>query len=245
MRIAVAGGTGLLGQKTVAAVARRGHEPVVLARSTGVDLLTGAGAARALDGVDAVVDALGVATLDAARAVDFFERTTRSLLIAEEVAEVPHHVAVSIVGVDRAPYGYYAGKMAQERILASGPVPWTILRATQFHEFARQMYVRARVGPLHLAPRMRTQPVSADEVADRLVTLAERPAAGRARDLAGPREESLVEMVRAYARSRGRRGWIPAVSMPGELGRAQRDGRLLPDADSDRGTQTFAQWLAG
>lgn len=145
---------------------------------------------------------------------------------------------------DRAPHGYYAGKVAQESLITAGEVPWTILRTTQFHDFAAQLFASARVGPVHLAPRMRTQPVSLDEVATRLVDLAEAPPVGRARDLAGPREESLVEMIRAYARATGHRGWVPAVPLPGPLGRAQRDGILLPGPDADHGTVTFAQWLA-
>jgi uncharacterized protein YbjT (DUF2867 family) len=91
---------------------------------------------------------------------------------------------------------------------------------------------------------MRTQPIAAREVAARLVGLAEAGAAGFTRELAGPREESLVDMVRAYARARGSRAWIPAVSLPGASGRAQRDGSLLPGPDAQRGTQTFAEWVA-
>lgn len=118
-----------------------------------------------------------------------------------------------------------------------------ILRATQFHQFAAQMYQRARFGPLHVAPRMRTRPVAAAEVATRLVDLCETTPQGRVRDLTGPREVSLVDMIRGYARARGARGWIPAVSLPGDLGRAQRGGLLLPDGDADLGRTTFAKWL--
>jgi uncharacterized protein YbjT (DUF2867 family) len=244
MRIAVAGGTGVLGRIVVGEARRRAHDVVVLSRSEGVDLTSGAGASRALAGADVVIDVLSVVTLKAATSVEFFEATTRTLLDAEREAGVAHHLALSIAGVDRAPFDYYAGKVAQERLVEASTTPWTILRATQFHEFAAQMYERVAVGPLHLAPRMRTQPVAAAEVATRLVDLAEAPAQGRVRDLAGPQEESLVDMVRRYARARGIRGWIPAVSLPGEFGRAQRDGSLLPGSDSDRGRVTFADWLA-
>ncbi len=244
MRIAVAGGTGLLGRKIVAEAERRGHETTVLSRARGVDVATGTGVAAALDGADVLVDALSVDTLQPDTAVDFFERTTRALLDAAAAARVSHHLAVSIVGVDRAPHGYYAGKAAQERLVAASEVPWTIQRATQFHEFAQQMYARAKIGPIHIAPRMRTQPVAADEVAARVVEVAEGGPVGRARDLAGPREESLADMVQRYARRIGTRLPVPAVSLPGAFGRAQRGGLLLPDADADRGVTTFDEWLA-
>ena len=243
MKIAVAGGTGQVGRHVVAAATRRGHDVVVLTRGNGVDLVTGTGVAAALTGVDAVIDVASVETLDAAESTAFFEATTRTLLAAEKAAGVGHHVALSIVGVDRAPEGYYAGKLAQERLVEAGGVPWTIVRATQFHEFAEQVYSRAKVGPLHVAPKMRTQPIAAREVAEHLVALAEAGPAGRVRDLAGPREESLAQMVRGFARARGSRAWIPAIPLPGASGRAQRDGSLLPGPDAVLGTQTYAEWL--
>jgi len=244
MKIAVAGGTGTVGRHVVDIARRRGHGLVVLTRRTGVDLVSGAGLDGALAGVDAVLDVASITTLDAAGSIAFFEATTRALLRAEHEAGVDHHVALSIVGIDRAPEGYYAGKLAQERLIEQGTVPWTILRATQFHEFAEQVYARAKIGPFHVGPRMRTQPIAAREVAGRLVALAEARPSGRARDIAGPREESLVEMVRAFARARGSRAWIPAIPLPGATGRAQRDGSLLPGPGAELGTQTYADWLA-
>lgn len=244
MRIAVAGGTGTVGAHVVDVARERGLDAVVLARRAGVDVVTGSGLDQALSGVDVVVDTTSVSTLDRDEAVTFFSAASRSLLAAGERAGVGHHVALSIVGIDGSASGYYAGKAAQERLVAAGSVPWTILRATQFHEFAAQMFVRAKVGPIHLAPRMRTQPIAAREVATRLVDLAVAPPAGRANDLGGPREENLVEMVRAYARAVGHRGWIPGIPLPGAAGREQRDGSLLPGPGADRGRQTFDEWLA-
>lgn len=243
MEIAVAGGTGLMGTLVTEEARKRGHEVVVLARSRGIDLTTGEGLARALTGSTAVVDVTNVATFKADASTAFFTAVTRSLLAAEEASGVQRHVALSIVGVDRAPFDYYAGKRAQERAVESGPVPWSILRATQFHEFAQQIYQTAKAGPLHVVPRMRTQPVAAREVASRLVDLAEAPAHGGYVELAGPQEESLVDMVRSWARASGRRGWIPSFPLPGRLGKAQRDGALLPGAGAEIGTETFASWL--
>ena len=244
MRIAIAGGTGLIGTMVVELAEAAGHQVVVLARSRGIDLEGGDGVTAALDGVVAVVDVTNVTTLSAKRSTRFFSTVTTTLLAAEQAAGVRHHVALSIVGVDRAPYGYYAGKRAQERLLEAGPVPWTILRATQFHEMAVIAYESARVGPLHLAPRMRTRPVAAREAAEHLVELVTAAPAGRMIELAGPREESLVEMIRAYALTTGSRSWVPAVSLPGKLGRAQRGGTRLPRADAGLGRQTIADWVA-
>jgi len=244
MKLVVAGGTGAVGTHVVDVARGRGHDVVVLSRRTGTDVRSGQGLADAIAGADVVVDVLSTQTLSADVSTEFFTTTTRALLDAEKRIGVPHHVALSIVGIDRAPYGYYAGKLAQERLVETGAVPWTILRATQFHEFAGQTYERATLGPLHLAIRMRTQPIAAREVAERLVELAEQPPAGRARDLGGPREENLADMMRAYALAKGSRAWIPAISLLGDGGRRQRDGSLLPGPDAQLGTQTFDEWLA-
>ncbi|MFD4960326.1 SDR family oxidoreductase [Microbacterium sp. NPDC058389] len=244
MKIAVAGGTGVVGRHVVDAARSDGHEIVVLSRAAGIDLLTGAGLEAALDGVEAVVDTANVETLSAKKATDFFERATGTLVAGAVRAGVRHLVVLSIVGIDRMPYDYYAGKVAQERVAEASPVPWTILRATQFHEFAGQMFARGKVGPLHVAPRARVQPVAAREVGRHLATLAGGVPQGRAADLAGPREERLDDMIKAYATHIGHRGWIPSVSLPGAQLKAMRDGRALPGAGATLGVQTFAEWLA-
>lgn len=244
MKIAIAGGTGTIGTRVVEAVIDRGHEPVVLARSVGVDVVTGTGLAGALDGVHALIDVVSVAALSARTSRQFFTAATRNLQAAEIPARVAHHVALSIVGVDAAPFSYYAGKVAQENAVRTGPVPWTILRATQFHEFAAQMHARLVRGPVGLIPRMRTQPVAAREVAERLVTLATGEPAGRVADLGGPREERLIDLVRRYARAQGLTERLFEFPMPGPYGTAMRDGTLLTRPGSDLGTHTFDDWLA-
>ncbi|WP_405456322.1 SDR family oxidoreductase [Streptomyces sp. NBC_00101] len=243
MKIAVAGGTGAVGRHVVDLVREGGHEAVVLSRAHGVDLVSGSGAAEALRGVAAVVDVTSTPTMSAKASEEFFTTVTRQLLAAGQAAGVEHHVALSIVGVDRAPYGYYAGKVAQERVVEGGGVAWTILRATQFHEFAGQMYGRMRRGPLVVVPRMTSEPVAAREVAARLVELATGAPAGRVTDLGGPRVESMSAMVRAYAHHTGRRGLVVEVPLPGGMGRAMRDGSLVTRAPADHGTLTYAQWL--
>lgn len=244
MKIAIAGGTGVVGTPTAEAVRRVGHEAVILTRSRGVDLITGAGLDAALEGVDAVIDTANITTLSADAATEFFTTATGNLVGAAERAGVRHVVLLSIVGIDRIPVDYYAGKVAQEKVMEASPVPWTIQRATQFHEFAAQMFARAKAGPLHLAPRARTQPVAAAEVGERLVALAASEPQGRANDFAGPREEALDAMIKTYAKAIGYRGWVPSISLPTAQMKGMRAGLALPDPEADHGHQTFAEWVA-
>ena len=183
------------------------------------------GSTRSWSGVDAVVDTTNVATQKRAVAESFFGGVTRTLLAAEAAAGVGHHVVLSIVGIDDVDTGYYAGKRLQERLVAEGPVPWSVLRATQFHEFAEQALGFVRIGPFSLVPRMLTQPVAAREVAEALVDLAGAGPVGRAPELAGPEQHQLVDLAREVAPRLGR---VVPVRMPGAAGRAMRSGALLP-----------------
>ena len=245
MKIAIAGGTGTVGRHVTELLAGHGHEPVVLARSTGFDVLTGAGLTSALEGVDGVIDVLNTSTLSAKASTRFFGTTTASLLSAEAAAGVRHHVTLSIVNARTISAGYYAGKAVQEEAVKRGAVPWTMLRATQFHEFAAQTLWRGSRGILTLVPVMRTQPVAAREVAQRLIELAVGTPRGHVPDLGGPREERLVDMVRGYARATRTRTRIVQFRLPGPMGAAMRDGTLLPARGAERGVQSFAQWLDG
>ncbi|POH67059.1 3-beta hydroxysteroid dehydrogenase [Cryobacterium zongtaii] len=245
MKIAIAGGTGTVGRHVTELVSRLGHQPVVLSRSTGVDLVTGDGVSSALDGVDGVIDVVNTSTLSAQASTRFFGTATATLLKAEAAAGVRHHVTLSIVNADTVSAGYYAGKAVQEEAVKRGAVPWTLLRATQFHEFAAQTLERGSRGILTLVPVMRTQPVAAREVAQRLVELAVGPPRGQVPDLGGPREERLVDMVRDYARATRTRTRIVQFKLPGRMGTAMRDGTLLPAPNTERGAQSFAQWLDG
>lgn len=242
VRIAVAGGTGLVGRLVVDEVRRVGAAPVVIARSTGVDLTTGEGLDDVLAGVEVVVDVSNVETMSARTSIDFFESATGHLLAAGERAGVRHHVTLSIVGCDVVDMGYYLGKRRQEELVAAGPLPWTILRATQFHEFAGQMIDRSP-RPVALALRMLTQPVAARDVATALVACALGGPAGRAADLAGPRPERLDRLVRAELRRRGSRRLAVPLPMTGRIGRQVRDGGLLPGPGAGLTTQAFDEWL--
>lgn len=242
MLIAVAGGTGLVGRLVVEAVRADGHEVSVVARSTGADLTTGRGLAAALDGADAVIDVSNVTTTSRRRAVRFFESATGNLLREAAAAGVKHLVVLSIVGCDRVDLGYYFGKRRQEELVRTGPVPSTVLRATQFHEFAAQMVDRG--GPFVLAPKMRSRPIAAREVARALVDLAVAGPVGPAPDLAGPQEQEMSEMIRRLLRTRRSRRIVVPLRLPGAVGGRLTGGGLLPTGPGPRGTETFDQWLA-
>ena len=242
MQIAVAGGTGWIGRLVVEVARAEGHQAVVLARSTGVDLLSGHGLDEALAGSTAVIDVSNVITTSRKTAIEFFGTATKNLLAAGGQAGVTRHVALSIVGVDRVDLGYYAGKRHQEELVLAGPVAGSVLRATQFHEFAAQMLQRG--GPFALAPRMRSQPIAAREVAEALVALAGQQASGPAPDLAGPEVQEMPDLVRRLLRARGSRRVVLPVPVPGAAGRAMAGGGLLPTGPGPRGRQTFDAWLA-
>jgi len=243
MKVAVAGGTGLLGRLVVDRLEATGHQAVVLARSRGVDLTTGRGLGGALDGCGAIVDATNVATTSARRGAAFFGAVTGHLLDAGQRAGVAHLVTVSIVGIDRVGLGYYRAKLHQEAVVAAGPLPWTVLRATQFHEFAAQMFARGR-SPVVFVPRIPSRPVAAAEVAERLAELAIGPACAMATPIAGPEVVGLPDLVRGLLRARGSRRLVVPVPMPVGPARAAARGGLLPDGPFQQGVQTYAQHLA-
>jgi uncharacterized protein YbjT (DUF2867 family) len=241
MKIAVAGGTGVAGRWTAEALRAGGHEVVVIARSAGADLVTGAGLDAALAGVDAVIDATNTKSSGRRGSTEFFEATARTLMRTAAVAGVRHIVVLSIIGIDRVPYGYYQGKLRQEMVLLESPVPVSILRAAQFHEFAGQ-YLATVPGPVVPVPRWRAQPVAAREVGLRLAALAAGDPVAMS-ELAGPREEIMADMVREVVRARGDRRLVVSARLPGATGRAMAAGGGLPCEPGLRGTQTFADWV--
>lgn len=242
MHIAVAGGTGLIGRLVVDAVRASGDTPLVVARSTGVDLMSGAGLDEALVDADVVIDVTNLGTISGKKAVRFFETVTRTLQDAEVRLGISHHIVLSIVGAAGINWGYYNGKRRQEELAVAGPVPATVLRATQFYEFATQMIDRA--GPVVLVPKMLSQPIAACEVAAALVEAAREEPAGVAADLAGPEQLQMPDMVRRLLRIRKSHRPTLSVRLPGAAGKAMSTGGLLPSATGPRGRQTFNQWLA-
>ena len=205
MRIAVAGATGRAGRQVVEILEGRGHDVVPIARSTGVDVITGDGLADALAGAEVIVDLSTGPSPDEAAATEFFTTAARNLLARGREAGVQRVVVVSIVGIDRFTGGYNAAKLAQERVYEDGPIPVRILRAAQFHEFVGQLVDWGRQGDVAHVPSMRTQLVAARTVGEALADLAADPAAvpGPVLEIAGPREESMVEAAKRLVAARG------------------------------------------
>lgn len=244
MRIAVAGATGNVGALTVDALERGGHEVVGIIRSLGVDLSTGAGLDAALTGVDAVVDATNGAAQDVAGTVAYFGTTTSNLLAAEQRAGVRHHVLLSIVGLHRVEgNAHYAGKREQERLVTAGPVPWTIVPATQFHDFAAMVASwTEQDGAATIAPLL-VQPIAPADVADVLAEIATGEPRGRDTDVAGPEPQDLVDMARRTNDARGRVvKLVPTWS--GIFGPEMAGNVLLPGEGARIAPTTFDEWLA-
>jgi len=213
MRVAVAGGTGTAGSYAVAAAEARGHEVVSLSRRAGVDLMTGAGLEAALEGVDVIIDAAGRRTWDRQKAEAFFTTSVRRLQEVGRQKGVRRLVVLSIVGADRAPLGYYKAKLAHEAAALEGPLPVTILRATQFYELAAQMLNRTRFGPVALMPRMRSQPIAARTVGEVLVEVATGSGAAERLELAGPERHYMPDIGQFVLRRRGKgRSSCPSAS---------------------------------
>jgi uncharacterized protein YbjT (DUF2867 family) len=243
MRIAVAGGTGTVGRAVVAEVERTGHESVVLAPSTGVDLTTGAGLDAALQGVDVVIDVSNAAVWTREASESFFTAVTEHLLDACLRAGVGHLVALSIVGADVVDLDYYYGKRAQEQLITAGPVPWTILHATQFFDFAAQV-LRGQSGPVVEVPPMLSQPVATADLAARLVELATGPAQGVTTPIAGPDRLTVAEMARQLLARQGRDADVRVQDVPGRTGELMAGGALTPSGGFTVGKGTFAEYLA-
>lgn len=237
--IAVAGATGRAGTHIVEILEAAGHEVVPIARSVGVDVITGEG--LDLTGVDVLVDAATGPSPDQASATEFFTTAARNLLDAASRAGVSRVVVISIIGVDRYDGGYQAAKVAQERAYLEGPIPVRILRAAQFHEFVELLVQwSVRDGVAHLQ-EMRTQLVAARTVAEAAVALAVGDDDRELVEIAGPREESLVEVARLVH---------PELPVEGFVDRSDPDsvrlaaGANLPGPGATLAGPTFEAWLA-
>ena len=241
MKIAVAGATGAVGRHVVDVVREHGHEAVLLSRAEGVDLVSGAG--LDLSGVDAVIDVASTSTQSGEESRAFFGAVTRTLQAAELAAGVGHHVSLGIVGSSDAPYAYYAGKVLQEELVEGGAVPWTILRATQFHDLLATMFsAGSRTGVLPVLKATPFQPVDVTDVAARLAKLALEPAAGRADDFGGPQVRDMADLGRAWLAATGTRRRVVALRLPGAIARGYRTGAHTAPEHTD-GTVTFEQFL--
>lgn len=240
--ILVTGGTGTLGRLVVARLLDRGRPVRVLTRHPreprdGLEYVTGdlLQGEIAMAGSETVVHLAGDAKHD--------EQTTNTVVRAAQRSGFRHLVVISVTAADRLPLGYFRAKYAAERAVAAGGVPWTTLRAAQFHDFVFNAAAALAKSPIVPLPGMRLQPVDAAEVADRLVDLALGEPAGMVADLAGPEVLALPDLVRGYLAASGKHRLTVPVRLPGKAGRAYRSGENL-NLGADRGTRTWAEFLA-
>jgi len=251
-KIAVAGATGRVGSHLVEVLEARGHDVVAMARSRGVDVITGDGLAEALTGVECVIDVASGPSPDEAEATEFFTTATRNLHEYGERAGVRRMVVVSIIGCDRFSGGYNVAKVAHERAMQSGPIPVRILRAAQFHEFVAQLVDWGRRGEVSYVPKMRTQLVAARTVAEALADLATNgravpvagPSAAPIPEIAGPREEDLVEIANLLASRQGDPARVEVARDPADPDRDLFEkGGLLPGPHATLAGPAFEEWL--
>jgi uncharacterized protein YbjT (DUF2867 family) len=245
MKIVVIGGTGLIGTKLVTRLSARGHEVVAASPQTGVNTVTGEGLAAALAGAQVVADVSNSPSFeeDAVRA--FFDRSSRNLLAAEAEAGVRHHVALSVVGTERLQAsGYFRGKIVQEQLIAASPVPYTIVRATQFFEFVGAIAQGATDGrTVRLAPAA-FQPIASDDVADALADYALAAPANGIVEIAGPDRMPLSALVRLLLAAKPDGREVVEDPQARYFGAALDDRTLVPGVDARLGRERFETWLA-
>lgn len=245
-RILVTGGTGRLGRALVPRLLAAGHEVRVLTRSERAprehdwavgDLRTGTGLEAAVAGIEVIVH---LATTNGRGDI----AATRSLIEAARAAGGPHLIYLSIVGIDHHALGYYRAKAECEALLQHSDLPWTILRATQFHDLIAEIFDLQRWAPVLAVPaKVSFQPVDVLEVADRLAELAEEPPSGRVPDMGGPQVRAVTDLAHAYLRVVGRHRPVLPVPLPGRAIRDFRSGTHLTPEHAD-GRITFEEFLA-
>jgi uncharacterized protein YbjT (DUF2867 family) len=250
MKIVVIGGTGLIGSKTVERLRKKGHEVVAAAPSTGVNTLTGEGLAEALAGAQVVIDVANSPSFEDKPALEFFETSGRNLLAAEKAAGVRHHVALSVVGTDRLTgsgpgslSGYFRAKLAQENLIKTSGIPFTIVHATQFFEFVKGIAQSgADASTVRLSPVL-MQPIAADDVAAAVANTAlEEPINGMI-EVAGPDQIRQDELVRQYLSATGDARKVVTDPKAGYFGIAVNDQSLVPEDSPRLGATHFSNWL--
>jgi uncharacterized protein YbjT (DUF2867 family) len=249
MIVAVVGGTGTLGAPVVRDLLAKGATVLVLSRNAAgvpagaehrrVDLTSGEGLAQALTGVDTVVDAAN----STKAAEDVLVAGTRRLLEAEAAAGVTHHVAISIIGIDQVSVSYYRAKLAQEEAVASGPVPFSLLRASQFPQLLDGAFAAAARFGVRPTGAVKVQPIDPADAAARLADAALAGPAGRLPDVAGPKVQTLSELSRAWATARGKHRLPLRVPAWGKMGKALAAGALCAPAAATPG-EDFEEWLS-
>jgi uncharacterized protein YbjT (DUF2867 family) len=245
MKIVVIGGTGLIGTKLVGLLRERGHEAVAASPRTGVDALTGQGLARALQGASVVVDVSNSPSFEEKAVLQFFDTSTRNLLAAEAAAGVKHHVALSVVGTRQLEEsGYFRAKIAQEKLIESGPIPYSIVQATQFFEFVNSIVAMSAVGnEVHVAPVL-FQPVASEDVASEVCRVALAAPLNGTLELAGPEQFRLDELVSKVLRAQHDSRTVVSDRRARYAGALLADGTLVPAGAHPRlGVRRFDDFL--
>lgn len=244
LKIVVIGASGPIGTKLTQNLRQRGHEVLAASPSTGVNTLTGEGLAPALAGAHVVVDVANSPSFEDGPVLNFFETSGRNLRAAEVTAGVRHHVALSVVGTERLlASGYFRAKMAQETIVRGSPVPFTIVRATQFFEFVKVIAHGGAVGArVHLPPAM-MQPIASDDVARLLAEIAVEPPRLGQVEIAGPEPVRQDELVRRFFRATGDPRTVVTDPAAMYFGTQVDDRSLTPGPNPRLGGIRFEDWL--
>ncbi len=244
MKIVVIGGSGLIGKKVVTNLRQRGHEAVAASPSSGVNTVTGAGLAQALAGARVVVDVSNAPSWEDSAVLAFFETSGRNLLAAEAAAGVGHHVALSVVGTDRLlASGYFRAKMAQEKLIQAGPIPYTIVRATQFFEFVGGIAQAATEGRTVRLPPALMQPIAAEDVSAAMTDVALAEPLNGTFDLAGPEPIRQDDLVRQFLTATADTRTVSTDPQAHYYGVAVNDHSLTPGAHPRLGPTRFDDWL--
>jgi uncharacterized protein YbjT (DUF2867 family) len=244
MRIVVIGGTGLIGSKTVAILRQGGHEVVAASPNTGVNTITGQGLKEAMAGTQVVIDLANSPSFDAKAVLEFFEASGRNVLRAEAAAGVRHHVALSIVGTDRTPdNGYFRAKVAQEKLVETSGIPYTIVRSTQFLEFLGGIAASSADGNvIRLSPGL-FQPIAADDVAAFVAEAALAAPRNGIVDIAGPERAPFNEIVARYLKAVGDPRAVVRDPEARYFGGRVEERSLVPLGEARLGRIGLDEWL--
>jgi uncharacterized protein YbjT (DUF2867 family) len=244
MKIVVIGGTGLIGSKVVQKLRDQGHETVAASPSSGVNTITGEGVADVLKGAAVVVDVTNAPSWEDAAVMTFFETSTRNLLSAEATAGVKHHVALSVVGTERLlDSGYFRAKIAHEKLIRSSPIPYSIVRATQFYEFVKSIADLSTTDGTVRLPAALIQPMAADDVASAVARAAVGAPVNGIVEVGGPEQFPLDELVRRFLTARKDPRQVIRDEQAPYYGIHVSQRALVPDANAALGKQRFDDWL--
>ena len=243
MKIVVIGGTGLIGSKTVAILRQRGHEAIAASPNSGVDTITGAGLKGALAGAQVVIDLANSPSFEDRAVLEFFETSERNLLPAEASAGVRHHVALSIVAIDRTDNGYFRAKVAQEKLIEASGIPYTIIRSTQFMEFLGGIADSSTDGNTVRLPPVLFQPIAADDVAAVVAEVALAAPRNGIIEIAGPERAPFNEIIARYLKAIGDRREVVRDPEARYWGGRVEERSLVPLGDARLGRIGLDEWL--